>query len=482
VTIAFPTSPDFSGHNAPSRIECDIYDLVVEGTIPADIEGSWFRSIPDPQYPPMLGDDTFLSGDGMVSLFRFENGHVDFKMRYVQTERWKNERKARRSLHGLYRNPYTDDPSVRGKGRGAANTTPVYHAGRLLAAKEDSRAWEVDPNTLETRGEWDYEGQLRSQTMTAHPRVDPETGEMFFFGYEANGLATRDVAYCVADKNGELKREEWFQAPYVALMHDFAVTKEHAIFPFFPITANLDRIKAGGPHWSWEGNLDSVFGIMPRDGRVDQMRWFRAPAASAFHFMNAFTDGNKVHVDFSVSDAPVFPFIQAAAGLNIRPDQLGGGVVRWSFDLSKPGDQVERYSIAPPGDMPRIADRDAMRDYEIGYYASVNVGPNGPPLMSGPVGAGFNALNRLEVRSGKMTSYVVEYGATLQEHVHVPSKTPGHEGYLMFVVDTHATNLSEVFIVDAKHLDKGPIARIKVPMRLRCAVHGTWVPSTASAA
>ena len=107
----FPNTMDFAGWNAPSRIECDIYDLVTEGEVPEEINGNWYRSIPDPQYSPMLGDDTFLSGDGMVSLFRFENGHVDFKMRYVKTERWKAERAARRSLFGLYRNPFTDDPA-----------------------------------------------------------------------------------------------------------------------------------------------------------------------------------------------------------------------------------------------------------------------------------------------------------------------------------------------------------------------------------
>jgi carotenoid cleavage dioxygenase len=143
----------------------------------------------------------------MVSLLRIENGHADFKQRYVQTERWKNERKARRSLYGKYRNPYTDDPSVRGKSRSVANTTPIYHGGKLLALKEDARAWEMHPHTLETVGEFDYQGKLRSQTMTAHPRLDPETGELCFFGYEASGLASRDVAYCVADKDGRLIRE-----------------------------------------------------------------------------------------------------------------------------------------------------------------------------------------------------------------------------------------------------------------------------------
>ena len=66
MTHAFPQTQDFAGFNRPSRIEADIYDLVVIGELPAEIRGSWYQSVPDPQYPPLLGDDTFLSGDGMV--------------------------------------------------------------------------------------------------------------------------------------------------------------------------------------------------------------------------------------------------------------------------------------------------------------------------------------------------------------------------------------------------------------------------------
>jgi carotenoid cleavage dioxygenase-like enzyme len=475
MTTAFPNSMDFGGYNAPSRVECDIYDLVVEGTLPAEINGSWYRSIPDPQYPPMLGHDTYLSGDGVVSLFRFENGHVDFRMRYIQTERWHNERKARRSLYGLYRNPYTDDPSVRGKGRGVANTTPIYHGGRLLALKEDSRGWELDPHTLETRGEWDYEGKLKSQTMTAHTRLDPETGELYFFGYEAGGLATRDVAFCVADRNGRLIREEWFQVPYCSMMHDFAVTKEHAIFPVFPTTADLDRIKAGGPHWVWEPTKDTYIGIMPRTGSVKDMRWFRGPARSGYHFMNAYTEGNQVHLDFGSGKVNPFPFIQEASKIHVRPEEMGGDYVRWTFNLGKPGDRFEEYIIGPGGEMPRIAEKDFMVDYDIGYYQTFD--PTvAPPLIAGPVGAGFNTLLRLEVKSGKLTRLPLPPGTTMQEEVHIPSKKPGHEGYLAYVVDLHDKNLSEVHVVEAQRIDKGPIARIQIPLRLRVGVHGNWVP------
>ena len=476
----FPHTMDFGGWNAPSRIECDIYDLVVEGSLPEEINGNWYRSIPDPQYSPMLGDDTYLSGDGMVSLFRFENGHVDFKMRYVKTERWKNERAARRSLYGLYRNPYTDDPSVQGKPRNVNNTTPVWHAGKLFATKEDSHAMEMDPHTLETIGMWDYDGKLKSQTMTAHTRLAPDTGDLYFFGYEAGGLCTRDVAFCVADKKGNLVREEWFAAPYVALMHDFAVTREHVVFPVFPITANLERIQAGGHHWIFEQDKESFIGILPRDAHVKHMRWFRGPARSSFHFMNAYSEGNFVHLYFGVSKVPPFPFMQKASGISLRPDQVRIGFVRWTFDLSKPGDTFEEHVIGPSGDMPRTALKDQMRDFEIGYYQTFdprNAPQDGPPPIAGPVGAGFNTILRMEVKTGKHTKLSLGPAVTVQEHVHIPSKSPGHEGYLAFVCDMHDQQLSEVAVVEAEHIEKGPIARIKIPFRLRVQVHGSWVPA-----
>jgi carotenoid cleavage dioxygenase-like enzyme len=476
----FPNTMDFAGWNAPSRIECDIYDLVTEGAVPDEINGSWYRSIPDPQYSPMLGDDTFLSGDGMVSLFRFENGHVDFKMRYIKTERWKAERAARRSLYGKYRNPFTDDPSVQGKPRNVNNTTPIYHAGKLLALKEDSHAMEMDPHTLETIGEWDYDGKLKSQTMTAHTRLAPDSGDLYFFGYEAGGLVTKDVSFCVADKRGNLTREEWFEAPYVALMHDFAVTREHVVFPVFPITSDLNRMKAGGHHWVFEQDKESFVGILPRDAHVKHMRWFRGPARSSFHFMNAYSEGNLVHLYFGVSKVPPFPFMQEASGIKLRPDQVRIGFVRWTFDLSKPGDTWEETIIGPSGDMPRTALKDQMSDFEIGYYQTFdprNAPQNGPPPIAGPVGAGFNTIVRMEVKTGKYTTLSLGPTVTVQEHVHIPSKQPGHEGYLAFVCDMHDQQLSEVAIVEAQHIEKGPIARIKVPFRLRVQVHGNWVPA-----
>lgn len=128
--------------------------------------------------------------------------------------------------------------------------------------------------------------------------------------------------------------------------------------------------------------------------------------------------------------------------------------------------------------MPRVADKDMMVDYDIAYYERLDF-RNGPPIVSGPVGVGFNTITRLEVKTGKMKDLLLGPGATCQEHVHIKSKQPGHEGYLAFIVDRHDRNEAEVFVVEAQNPQDGPIARIQVPMRLRSGVHGNWVPAEA---
>jgi carotenoid cleavage dioxygenase-like enzyme len=150
--------------------------------------------------------------------------------------------------------------------------------------------------------------------------------------------------------------------------------------------------------------------------------------------------------------------------------------VRWTFDLARPGERWEQYKIGPGGEMPRIAEKDFMLDYDIGYYQTYDP-DNGPPLIAGPVGAGFNTVLRLEVKSGRLTALAMPPGTTVQEEVHIPSTKAGHEGYLAFVVDLHEKNLSEMWIVEAQHLANGPIARLEIPLRLRVAVHGNWVPA-----
>ena len=207
--LRFPSdNPSFKGASSPSRLECDLFELEYDGNFPEGLHGRFYRCGPDPQFVPRYADDIGINGDGMVSMFRFGGGHVDFRQRFVRTDKWKAEHAARRALFGHYRNRYTDDPSVAGIDRTTANTSILWHGGRLFAIKEDGLPHELDPDTLETRGKFNFDGKLRSPHFTAHPKVDPATGELLFYGFEVAGEATPTIAYCSADRELRLEGEQ----------------------------------------------------------------------------------------------------------------------------------------------------------------------------------------------------------------------------------------------------------------------------------
>jgi carotenoid cleavage dioxygenase-like enzyme len=181
----------------------------------------------DPFMPPHPGNVP-IDGDGNISAFRFHNGRVDMKMRYVETERSKLERKAGKALFGLYRNPYTHHPCVRAAVDSTANTNLMLWVNHLLALKEGGLPYSVDPDTLDTLM-YDPFGQVKSKTFSAHPKIDRYTNEMVTFGYEAKGLATDDSLTYTLDKHGRKTEEElWVKSPWCAPIHDCAITPQLA--------------------------------------------------------------------------------------------------------------------------------------------------------------------------------------------------------------------------------------------------------------
>ena len=239
------------GFFAPTRFEADVYDCEVIGKIPTDLNGAFVRLGGDWLYPPKFADDSPFSVDGYINMFRFKNGIVDYKGRWVKTPRYKADLAAHKQLFGKYRNPFTDDPSVHGLDRTVQNTTPLAFAGKLFTLKEDSLPYEIDCNTLETIGPYNFHGKYKSLTFTAHPKVDPVTGEMICYGYEAEGLETNDVFLYTIDKTGRVTREVRFKVPYVSMVHDIGITQKHVVIPVYGFVTSMERLKEGKVHWGW---------------------------------------------------------------------------------------------------------------------------------------------------------------------------------------------------------------------------------------
>jgi carotenoid cleavage dioxygenase-like enzyme len=461
------------------RFEGEISDCEVEGEIPRDIRGTFYRLGGDWLYPPKSPQDAPFSADGYISMFRFSNGKVDYRGRFVRTPRYVANLKAGRQLFGIYRNRSADDPSVRSLSSTVANTTPVVHAGRLFATKEDARPYEIDPHTLETRGEWDFHGQYSSLTFTAHPKTDPHTGEMICFGYEATGEASRDVFVYFIDRTGHVTREVRLEAPYVSEMHDMAITRTHVVLPMYPLTTDKQWLAAGNIHWYWDERLPAYLCVLPRDGEAKDARWIKGPPRAMVHTLNATTEGNRLVIDGTVSDANPFPFFPNRNGSPWSPQAGTSSIRRWTLDLGSRHEGWEEQDSFPmaPGGLPRIDDRFISQRYRYGYmgysdrkkpidekYAAVRVFPP------------TNCLGRYDMTTGKLDSLFVGSGGTLQEACFVPRSRNAAEGegYLVAVYSNLAEGRSELVVVDAQRMQE--MARVILPFHISEQVHGVWTP------
>ena len=483
MAVTFPNHPGFTGFNAPFRSEADVYDLEIDGRLPEDLNGSFYRVQPDFLYPPRYPNDVPFNGDGHVSLFRFGNGHVDFRCRFVQTQRYKAQLEARRALFGIYRNRDTDDPLVRRLSGGTANTNLVFHAGRLFALKEDSPPVQIDPHTLDTLDDsWTFNGKLTSQTFTAHPKIDPVSGEMIGFGYEATGTGTDDVAVYSIDKAGNINWETWIKVPYAGMLHDFGITQAHIVFLVIPLIVDMDQLKKEGLHFSWDDTLPSWFGVMRRGGDGKDLRWFKGPARMATHCMNAFSDGTRVYADMDMAEGNQFPFFPNRRGGPFDFKKAAGFLTRLSVDLSK---KEETYTAEvlyrEMGVLPRTDERYWSLPYTVGFMPVMNPALPADQARVGNTGLLLNTWTRFDHASGKSTSWNCNRTSGLQECQFVPRSAGAREGegYLIGLVNNYETMLTELLVLDAERLGEGPMAAVKLPLRLRNGIHGTWVPAGA---
>ena len=460
---------DSFGHQKrmPMRFEADVFECEVEGEIPRELEGAYYRTGGDRQYPS-LEEDIILNGDGMASMFRFENGHVSFRSRYVQTERLKREREARRRLYGHYRNRYTDDEAVSNlpERDNTGNTYAFNHHGELYMLREDSRPYRLDPETLETIEVGRF-GGLGSTALTAHPKIDPKTGEWWSYGVFARGEPTTDASLHVFDKDGRLIREEWFHTPFPGLSHDWGVTREHLVFPIMPLLADDKRLRAGGQYYQYDPDLPSAWGIMPRSGTAEQMRWFSIPGMVMGHVMNAYTEGNRVILDTPMSPGNCFSFFKDKHGNLPAPAETVTQLTRIVFDLSKPDtDAVSLHPVSGAfGDMPRIDDRYAMEKYRLGYFAYRDF-PN--------MGVG-----QIDWDSGELKLHELQ-GASAQEPLFVPRRpdSPEGDGFILSLVVRFGEMRTELLSRAGQDVPRPPLATVKLPFALPMAFHGSWMAST----
>ncbi len=490
----FPTLDLFGDFQAPGRIEADLHDLEIDGQIPAELRGAYYRLTPDPAWPPRHAKPIQFDGDGAMSMFRFDPGRIALRHRYVQTERYLAERQAGRALFGAYRNPYDDDPQVAGIDRSVANTTPLWYRQRLFALKEDGLPMELDPHTLATLGRHDFDGQYRCPHFTAHPKIDPRNGDLHCFGFAARGAGTPDIAYYCFDRDGLKIAESWFSAPYAGMVHDFAVTPNHVVFAIVPYTSDMERMRAGAPHFMWDPQLPSFLGILPRRaaatgagatgaGTTGALRWFKGPARYSAHFFNAHERDRQIVLQHPCAAGNAMPFFPDVTGAPPDLDRCAPRITQWTIDLGSDGDQITEQRLADwPCEFPRIDERFLMQEQRYGYAACQDASR---PWRSRSVARrpllGFNSVLRHDFASGESALWFAGAASLVEEPQFVARRADAAEGdgFLLLLVNRFDERRSDLVVLDAQRLDAGPLAVARLPFRLRSGLHGCWVPESA---
>jgi len=476
----FPNTPAFTGFNTPSRIEGEVLDLDIEGAVPPELNGAFYRVQPDPAHPPLLGNDIPFNGDGMITMFRFENGRIHFRQRYAQTDKFKLEKAAGRALFGAYRNPLTDDPAVKGEIRGTANTNAFVYGGKLYALKEDSPALVMDPATLETQGYTKFAGRMTGQTFTAHPKIDPRTGNMVAIGYAASGLCTDDVTYYEVNAEGELVREKWFKVPYYCMMHDFGITEDYLVLHIVPSIGSWERLEQGLPHFGFDTTLPVYLGIIPRrdDLKQEDIRWFKRDNCFASHVLNAWQEGTKIHFLTCEAKNNMFPFFPDVHGAPFNPAEAASRLTDWTVDLASNGEDFDAVTRLTDtvSEFPRIDDRFAGTKNRYGWGLEMDM--QRPVELKGGSAGGFlmNCLFLKDLETGAEQHWWCGPVSSLQEPCFIPRSkdAPEGDGWIVQVCNRLEEHRSDLLLFNALEIEKGPIATARIPLRLRFGLHGNW--------
>ncbi|HYL59439.1 MAG TPA: carotenoid oxygenase family protein [Candidatus Acidoferrales bacterium] len=449
-------NPFLNGNYAPWREEGDAYDLEIEGELPRELNGALYRVGPNPHFKP-AGRYHWFDGDGMVHAFILRDGRAAYRNRYVRTDGLKAEMKQGRALYGGLLEMAKELPPDQPPFKNAANTNIIGYANRLLALWEAGLPHELKPETLETVGLFDFGGKMTGP-VTAHPKFDPVTGDLLFFGYQP---FPPYVTWYRADKSGKLIESRAVDSGLPVMMHDFIATDNYAIFFVCPSVFHMENAAAGKPMLAWEPQHGTKIGAMNR--QTGEVKWFHDDAFFVFHFLNAYEENGTLVVDGC-----------RMAALDMTGNSFGGNPPlpwRWNLKLGD-GSMTQEQIDDVEGEFPRLNERRAGLKHRYGYFAGGNPGSPGSEQ-------GFKALLKRDYQTGKLEAQSLGANFAPGEPVFVPRgrNSAEDDGWVLAVWYDEALNRSEMVVLDAQNFSGAPVARVKLQHRVPWGFHGNWVPA-----
>ena len=449
-----------SGVFEPVQGEQDDRGLTVEGELPAGLTGAYLRNGPNVLVNP-IGSYTYpLDGDGMVHGIWFEDGQVRYRNRTVWTPQLRAEVAAGHAIWPGIVTPYSPGPDVAPEElandfKPLPDINVIRHGGRYLALAEVDAPVEITPE-LETIGAYDFGGQIPG--MCAHPKIDPVTGEMLLFRYN---IEEPFLTWSIVAADGSVARapETIDTGGRSFMIHDCAITASSLVLFIGPLEFDFELMFSGGGLLAWKPELGMQIAVVDR--ATGAVRWIQTDPFWVWHFANAFDrptadGGSEIVVDFTQWSRT------AIAG----EGPITGHITRAVLDPSAGTYRAEHFDDAG-AEFSRIDDR--LTGQEHRYFITTTRTEAVPPGEK-------NLLQRVDTKTGEITRW--DSGDHIFEEVcfiPAPDSEPEVGFYGTFRTD-RTTLESDFVLVAADDVAAGPVARIPLPHRVPCGLHGNWFP------
>ncbi|MEZ4380608.1 MAG: carotenoid oxygenase family protein [Nannocystaceae bacterium] len=472
-----PSTGYLRGLRSLEREHIDPVPLEVDGALPPELRGTLYRV--GPARWDIYGDRLhhWFDGDGMVHAIRLGDGAASYRNRFVDTTAFHEENAARRRLYGSFG---TAAPGSRlhrfqrrKNRRNPANTNVIVHAGRLLALCEGGRPWRLDPRDLSTLGEEDLGGVLPSPltTFSAHPRRDPDTGDLWNFGAEPGRVPQLHLYRWPAA--GAAARVATIALPMPALIHDFAITPRSIVVvatpvvtPEVPLGLALGQVSYG-ESLRYRPERGVYVGLIDR--ATLQAHWYRGAPFFGLHLANAFDDGDGVVVDVATYDDG--GFLSIAFEVMRGPIYTGtiGKLRRLRIDRG--GRPIAYETLVDRHfEFPRIHEGRTGRRHRMIYgltWDRPTDMPRRPIALDLDRRAFTSAPEVAEQWCGECVP-VAKAGATSEA-----------DTWLLTLVLDAAAERSELQVFDGADLPAGPVARLPLPHVVPLGFHGNWAADAA---
>lgn len=441
--------PFLTGIHAPIHDERTITDLAVTGTIPPELNGRYVRNGPNPFRPDPRGHHWFI-GDGMVHGVRLKDGKAEwYRNRYIRTTILEAEGGPKAA------------PGPRRGDREVINTNVIQHAGKTLAIVEANAFPQELSYELDAVSTHDFGGTLKGP-FSAHPHLDPLTGELHVVTYDA--MVQDTVWHVVVDREGKVTREEPIPVRDGPSIHECTITAHYVLVFDLPVTFSMKALIAGEQFpYRWNPDHPARIGLLPRSGTADDIVWCDIDPCYVFHVANSYErEDGVVIVDCSVHQTMF-------AGGPDGPNGKALGMERWEVDPV--ARKVRRITLdSAPQEFHRPDERFFGQPYRYAWSLGLPAADN--------AFVGHAPIYRYDLETGERQAHDFGPGRVPGEFVFVPrsADAPEGDGWVMGYVIDAPSETTDLVILDASDMSKSPVAAIHIPHRIPPGFHGNWLP------